>query len=60
MTYGNWNPTSASSYLALTWNREGYVLAAGSYVQANLTLGVSPSVSGITSFNFDMILVGTA
>jgi len=59
MTTSNWNPASASSYMTLSWNRENYVLAAGSVVSAVLTLSVSSSISEITSFSFDIIIAGT-
>jgi len=55
----SWNPASASSYVTLSWNRENYVLAAGSVVQAVLTLSVSSSASGVTSFSFNIIISGT-
>ena len=56
---GNWNPASASSYFTLTWNRDGYVLAVGEVVQALLYLNVSSSISGITSFSFDITITAT-
>jgi hypothetical protein len=59
MTTSNWNPASASSYITLSWNRENYVLPAGSVVSAVLTLSVSSSISGVTSFSFDIIITGT-
>jgi uncharacterized repeat protein (TIGR01451 family) len=59
MTVGNWNPLSASSYITLTWNQEKYVLPATQVVQAVLTLSVSSSVSGVTSFSFDITITGT-
>lgn len=59
MTIDNWNPASASSYMTLSWNRENYVLNAGSVVSAILTLSVSSSVSEITNFSFDIIISGT-
>jgi hypothetical protein len=59
MTKGNWNPASASSYITLTWNQEKAVLPAGQVVQAVLTLSVSSSVSGVTSFSFDITITGT-
>ena len=59
MTVGNWNPTSASSYITLTWNQEKYVLPAGQVVTAVLTLSVSSSVSGVTSFSFNIIITAT-
>ena len=52
----NWAPSSASSYFTLTWNRDSYVLAVGASVQAVLSLTVSSSISGITSFSFDITI----
>jgi hypothetical protein len=59
MTYGNWTPSSASSYFTLSWNRQSYVLSVGSVVQATLTLNVSSSISGITTFSFDITITAT-
>jgi hypothetical protein len=59
MTTGNWNPTTSSSYITLSWNRQNYTLPAGSSVQALLTLNVSSSINGITSFTFDITITGT-
>jgi len=59
MTTSNWNSASASSYITLSWDRDNYVLTAGSVVLAVLTLSVSSSISGITSFSFDIIIAGT-
>ena len=36
MTANNWNPTSASSYLTLSWNRENSILNPGESIQAIL------------------------
>jgi hypothetical protein len=60
MTVSNWNPSSASKYVTLSWNLEGYVLNSGSVVSAVLTLSVSSSISGITSFSFDITISGAA
>jgi hypothetical protein len=59
MTTGNWDPATASSYIISTWNRQNYVLSAGSSVQALVTLNVSSSVNGFTSFTFDITITGT-
>ncbi len=59
MTTSNWSPASASSHISLGWNCSNYVLAHGSVVGASLTLSVSSSVSGITSFSFDITVTGT-
>ena len=55
----NWNPTSASSYITLSWNREGRTLAAGNITLATLTLNISKSISAISSFSFDIVISGT-
>lgn len=59
MTTSDWNPTSASSYITLTWNQQNYVLSAGQVVEAVLTLSVSSSVSGVASFSFNTTITGT-
>ena len=52
----NWNPSSASDYLALSWNYDGRQLNPQEVVQVTLTLTVSLSVQGIESFSFDIII----
>jgi len=60
MTTENWDPSSASSYITLSWNLEqGYVLNHGQSVETVLTLSVSSSISGVESFTFDIIITGT-
>jgi hypothetical protein len=60
MSTSNWNPSSAANYLTLTWSNIGQRINAGVTAQLTLTLTVSPTVSGINSFNFDIIAVGSA
>lgn len=52
----NWSPSNASDYLALSWNYDGRQLNPLEVVQVTLTLTVSSSVQGITSFSFDIII----
>lgn len=59
LSTSNWNPTAASSYLALTWNYNGQTINLGASVQVTLTLTVSASIAGINSFSFDIIALGT-
>jgi hypothetical protein len=59
MATTNWDPTSATNYMTLSWNREGYLLTPGSSVQAIFSLSVSSSISGVQSFSFDIVLTGT-
>jgi hypothetical protein len=55
----NWNPTVASNYLTLNWDYNGQKIKAGENLQVTLTLSVSESITGITNFSFDIIVVGT-
>jgi hypothetical protein len=52
MSYGNWTPTTAASYLTLTWNCTNCNLARSALVCAELTLAVQSNITGITDFNF--------
>jgi hypothetical protein len=54
----NWSPTNAPNYMALSWNREGQIVSSGSVVPATLTLSVYSSITGITSFSFDIVISG--
>jgi len=60
MQASNWNPTSASQYLTLSWDKQGTVLAPGQSTEATITLTVSSSIKGITSFNVQISISGTA
>lgn len=55
----NWNPASAQSSFTFSWDRNGYILAAGVTVQAVLSLTVSSSISNVTSFSFDITITAT-
>jgi hypothetical protein len=59
MTKTGWNPASANGPLTITWDRENLVLNANQVTTATLTLSVSSSVSGITSFSVNVTITGT-
>lgn len=59
MTVGNWNPTNATGYLTLTWDKESASVPASSYVAANLTLAVSSTFTTGTAFSNDITITGT-
>jgi len=58
-TTKNWDPPQAATYMRLTWDREGQRLDPGQAVAATFTLAVSPDVTGITAFKFDIIVTVT-
>ena len=59
MTTTSWLPSNANSYLTVSWNREGTVVAPGNSVSAVLTLTASASAGSITTFSFNIIVSGT-
>ncbi len=60
MVTSNWSPTNAEDHITIEWNREGQTLAAGASISATLTLSVDSTISGITSFNVDVVITGEA
>jgi len=56
----NWTPSTASNYITITWNKQGTQLAAGQSVAATLTLAVSSSITGITSYSNTITISGSA
>jgi hypothetical protein len=59
MTTSNWNPTAASSYLTLSWNRQNYVLNQGLSREATLTLTVAANTNDLETFSFSATITGT-
>lgn len=54
-----WTPLNAADYLDLSWNYTGEALNPGESIEVVLTLSVSSAISGIESFTFNIIIVGT-
>ncbi len=55
----NWTPAGASTDLSLIWDQEGVAVASGGTVQTILSLDVSPGISGISDFSFNIVIEGT-
>jgi hypothetical protein len=45
--------------MTLNWNYAGQTLSVNQALQVRLTLVVSPSISGIASFSFDITITAT-
>jgi len=60
MAPSGWDPTDAENYLDLSWNYNGNPIAPDAVVQITFTLTVDASIEGITSFSFDINIVGTS
>ena len=59
LTTENWSPVNASSFVALTWDYDGQLLEVDGFVEVTFTLAVDPAISGIDTFSFDIVIVGT-
>jgi len=55
----NWNPSKASQYLNLRWNYPGQRMNPGEKLQITLTLSVSRSIEGISSFSFNIVITAS-
>lgn len=59
MTSENWDPSNATDYMTLIWNREGQRISPDEVIEFVITLSVSENVQGISSFSLDIIISGT-
>ena len=55
-----WDPTEAADYLTLNWNYNGNPISPDASVQVTFTLSVDENIEGISSFSFDVNIVGTS
>lgn len=58
-TAESWSPSTASMYMSLSWDYGGQVIDVGEVVPVTLSLSVSAGITGITSFSFDIVIVGS-
>jgi hypothetical protein len=59
MATSNWIPSAALSFMTLNWNYSGQILSVDQVIPLKLTLAVSPTISGITHFSFDITIATT-
>jgi hypothetical protein len=60
LSANSWSPSNANSYITVTWDKTGSTLAAGQSTAATVTLAVSSSITGITSFSNTITITGTS
>ena len=60
MSTSNWNPASEPHYLTFSWNLGAQTINPGQIKQAIFTLQISASVTGFTTFSFDVTIVGSS
>ncbi len=52
----NWDPPEASKYITLSWDYVNQTISPNEAVQVTFTLTVAANITGITNFNFDIII----
>ena len=60
LSTGNWNPASTEQYMTLTWDYGNQTIQAGEVLKVTLTLTVSPSITSITDFSFEIVVTATS
>jgi hypothetical protein len=55
----DWNPLNAAYYIRLSWNYDGTEMPVDGFIQATFTLNVDSAVTGISSFSFTIVIVGS-
>jgi hypothetical protein len=60
LSTSNWTPSTASTYLALTWNYNGQTISPSAQMQVELTLTVSSNITGISNFSFDITIAASS
>jgi len=56
----HWVPTAAASYLDLSWDYDNQPINSGASIPVTFTLMVDADITGITTFSFDITIVGTS
>lgn len=59
MYASNWNPSNSENYLILNWDYDGQSINPDTAVGVTFTLNVDANIQGITSFSFDITIIGT-
>ena len=55
----NWNPAEAADYISLSWDYGGQAIGVDQVVAVTLSLSISSNIQGITTFSFDIVVVGS-
>lgn len=55
----NWRPMIAEDYISLTWDYNGDVIDPEDSIKVTFILTVSQAIEDITTFDFDIVIVGT-
>ncbi len=56
----NWNPASAENYLTLSWDYDARTINPTETIQVTFTLNVDASIEGVSTFSFDITIIGSS
>jgi hypothetical protein len=59
MATQNWQPANASNYMTFVWDCAGQPLSINESLQVVLSLQIHSDISGIASFSFGIIIIGS-
>ena len=59
LSTSNWTPSSASAFISLSWNYTGQALNIDQVIPVELTLYVSPIITGVENFQFTTTITTT-
>jgi hypothetical protein len=51
-----WSPLGAGNSISLSWDYDGAPVPAGASIPVVFTLSVSPSITGVSGFSFDVVI----
>ena len=55
----SWEPANASSFIGLAWDYSGGLIPVDGSVPVTFSLSVDSAISGITSFSFTIVIIGS-
>ena len=58
MQTSNWTPSNAAEYITLSWDYDGQAVSPNEMAEITFTLNVASEITGITTFNFDITIIG--
>ena len=58
LSCSNWSPATAGNYMSLSWNREGTIIDVDEVLSADIVMSVSDTITGITGYSFDIVILG--
>jgi len=58
LTTDSWNPEASTQFIGLSWDHQNQTIVKDEMIMVNLVLSVSPEISGIETFDFNIVITG--